>query len=194
MTEHPFTPHPETLAAILNGATQFRVPLDPQPPKDNWRFIHRWVRGVTFQNDYGLLHDAPLPYAVGDVLWLREEWRVHKAWDDATPSLTDVGSEVWSDRDPTTPAMAGRRRSADTMPRWASRLSYRITAVRVERVQDITEDDCHAEGYEIWSTPDGYRCCSSVKGCFYLGWDAIHGDGAWERNDWVAAYTFEVVK
>ena len=70
MTDRPYTPRPETLAALLRGATQIRVPLDLQPswPVDanyqlvdgDWRFTEAGGSGAIA---------IPLPYAKGDLLY-----------------------------------------------------------------------------------------------------------------------------
>lgn len=83
------------------------------------------------------------------------------------------------------------------MPRWASRILLAVTAVRVERVQDITEDDARAEGIAEPAPVHG-KWCDPAKGreghwsyrkLFADLWNTIHGGGAWERNDWVWVYS-----
>ena len=70
------------------------------------------------------------------------------------------------------------------MPRWASRLTLRITDVRVQRVQDITKEDCAAEGL----APDDF-------GGFCDLWGSLHKDEeSWHSNPWVWAITFEVLR
>jgi len=41
------------------------------------------------------------------------------------------------------------------MPRWASRITLAVTATRMERVQEISEEDAEAEGIAAWNEPTG---------------------------------------
>lgn len=90
--------------------------------------------------------------------------------------------------------------------RWASRLTLTVTDVRVERVQDISEEDARAEGIRDWSTlgtSPGFGRLGWDKASAWWGtyreafkalWNIIYGPDAWDRNDWVAAPTFTVHK
>lgn len=79
------------------------------------------------------------------------------------------------------------------MPRWACRLVLPLVSVRVERVQDITEEDAKAEGVEpvlmrgIGSYPEWMR--PTMRGghqkAFELLWKQIYGDALWDANPWV---------
>jgi hypothetical protein len=88
------------------------------------------------------------------------------------------------------------------MPRWASRLTLIVTDVRVERLQDISETDAIAEGVNRENVgahagysgrPDGGIWPNAANAYRDL-WDYINGEGAWDANPWVAAYTFRVIK
>lgn len=95
---------------------------------------------------------ARLPYAVGDLLYVRECWRSEAVYDDDPPRdipfdaccVQYAADGSWSDYDPMN--RAGRLRAAMHMPRWASRLTLKVTDVRVERVKQISEADAKAEG------------------------------------------------
>lgn len=95
------------------------------------------------------------------------------------------------------------------MPRWASRLVLPIDEVRVERLQDITEEDSIAEGIERWCPysicdgrgyipqqntvvePDTCRCSDYTSLELYGQlWESINGPGSWDANPWVWAYTY----
>lgn len=96
---------------------------------------------------------------------------------------------------------------ADQMPH-----RIRITGVRVERLQDISRDDCIKEGVGISATdniigyPLGFRfnyfLSEDKKGCRYMLpreafaalIDKVSGRGTWERNPWVVVYEFELIK
>lgn len=74
-------------------------------------------------------------------------------------------------------------RPAIFMPRHASRLTLEITDVRVELLQDISEENALADGG--WK----YTNCPVHKNpqeSFHLLWDSINGKRhPWESNPWV---------
>jgi hypothetical protein len=92
-----------------------------------------------------------------------------------------------------------RWRPSIHMPRWASRILLEITAVRVERLQDISEVDAKAEGV-IEGVGDFSGCFSvpgtqamsgtTAKECYARLWDQINGVGSWDANPWVWVVEF----
>lgn len=78
------------------------------------------------------------------------------------------------------------------MPRVASRILLEIVAVRVERLQDITEGDAWAEGVdkaEVLSMP----CADGATAAYSALWQRINGAGSWEANPWVWVVEFKRV-
>src|SRR5262249_31374103 len=98
------------------------------------------------------------PYAVGDRLWVRETWKPMPVHAYALPKI--VVPETFTYRKQVYDAggyavyyAADYGRSGRPlwfppihMPRWASRLTLVVTDVKVERLQEISASDCHAEG------------------------------------------------
>lgn len=80
------------------------------------------------------------------------------------------------------------------MHRWASRLTLRITDVRVERLQEISSADCIAEGIDPHHLGDSREEASFNRSEYSELWDRINGDGAWEANPWIWAISFDVLK
>lgn len=89
---------------------------------------------------------------------------------------------------------------ADLMPH-----HIRITNIRVERLQDISEDDCLKEGIwrgdNVWLEGTTYWYHGLVNSSFRTAKEAyaslidrISGKGTWESNPWVFVYDFELVK
>lgn len=90
--------------------------------------------------------------------------------------------------------------SADLMPH-----QIRITNVRVERLQDISDEDCLKEGiywdygdYPYMATKmykyDGKEEFIHPKAAFATLINKVSGKGTWESNPWVFVYEFELVK
>ncbi|MCW5705460.1 MAG: hypothetical protein KIT82_23115, partial [Bradyrhizobium sp.] len=151
-------------------------------------------------------------FAKGDRLFVREHWRTEsRAYDDLAPSEMDADYPViyeadadWSDN-----KTVGRFRQGIHMPRWASRLTLTVTDVRVQRLQEISEADCVAEGppnvdYITISGPANGLSGLMVKEpaqphismtprTWYRElWNAINGAGSWDANPWIVALTFSV--
>ena len=85
---------------------------------------------------------------------------------------------------------------ADLMPH-----HIKITDVKVERLQDISDEDILKEGVyqfdELFyvSKDIGYApevAFPTAREAFWYLIDSISGKGTWERNPWVAAYSFEL--
>lgn len=161
------------------------------------------------------------PYGkVGDRLWMRETWRVlgrnrGEGWEQCIEYRADHSSthefrdaahwnlaKAWADR-----RIEKNQRGWCTpihMPRWASRILLEITSIGCERVQDITEADCFAEGIQI--PVDQHRSpivqisgkifpAQYVPDGFFTKHDAnnrrLGGSGVWtneEYTTWVKAH------
>ena len=78
------------------------------------------------------------------------------------------------------------------MPRWASRINLEVVSVRVERLNDITEEDAIAEGVPLdYVGKNGLTCTCKQYKCRYVHlWIDINGPGSWDANPWVWVVTF----
>ena len=129
-------------------------------------------------------------YEVGDRLWVRETWGVTYGWDNEKPSEIDPRETIYykaggsSGNIGTHLEEVKKWRPSIHMPRWASRITLEVTEVRVERLQEISEEGAIAEGAEL----------GSARGHFSILWDSINAKrGNWEVNPWVWVVGFRRV-
>ena len=85
------------------------------------------------------------------------------------------------------------------MPRWASRLTLRITDVRVERLQDISEADAQAEGAARLVMDDEGKFYERDDGTYRMGfygvWEHLNAKRApWDSNPWVWCLSFFAIR
>lgn len=144
---------------------------------------------------------ARCPYGqVGDVLWVRETWQhtkclninpedenygyVYKASENGMDFANNIEGWTW--------------KPSIFMPREACRIRLEITNIRVERLQDISEEDAISEGVII--EPDGLECWNYIKNKFdgscpeesYQSlWKKINGKNSWDLNPWVWVIKFK---
>jgi hypothetical protein len=142
---------------------------------------------------------------VGDRLWVRETWAPHADVPREAIYRCDRGGDY---QDTVTDGF--RWRPSIHMPRWASRITLEITGIRVERVQDITEEDAKKEGVEsvkygsVWfwkayghnPIPGGGELVATrdAKRSFQTLWTSINGPGSWGLNPWVWVVEFRKVE
>ena len=91
--------------------------------------------------------------------------------------------------------VTGTWRSPLFMPRWASRITLIVTDVRVQRVQEISEDDAIAEGWPGPVTELGFPVAKPLNWYERL-WDSINAKRpgcSWADNPFVAAISFRVI-
>ena len=121
-------------------------------------------------------------YDVGDILWVRETWSPVQVLPKRYLYKADAENGGEGDGLPI------RWRPSIHMPREAARLFLRVKGVRVERLQNISAEDCEAEGH-FETAPVEPR----PRSWFSEVWDARNAKRGygWDSNPWVWVYTFE---
>lgn len=205
------------IAAPGTGKTQTRRLLKPQPPHSITRLIGpatyhpvevdrrgdevpgRPVWGIY---DEGGEYGARIGFKPGQRLWVREAWRVWWEYNDCPPSQIPTGASIQYMADEPLSPWDTRGRASMHMPRWASRITLIVTDVRVQRLQDISEEDAIAEGIEwregcwgTWNADGTMRCGGSgdPREAFRCLWININGPESWQANPWIAAIAFRPI-
>ncbi len=157
------------------------------------------------------------PYGkIGDMIWVKETFRVNGTMAGPRIKYRADDAERWPDCPDDCPdwvADDNHWRPSIFMRRYASRITLEITAVRVERLQDISEHDAIAEGIEpdhlanvavgpsYWDAPGVHTIGQRVRGegpktaieAYRALWESINGPGSWAVNPWVWVIEFRRV-
>lgn len=216
MKERPILFNGAMVRAILDGRkTQTRRIVRPQPVMRKFHpnaiapaFIKpQLTKGfnavgvdVCNNNNFAYLKN-PLARK-GDRLWVKETFCVvnddDERWIDyrATPRYEESHPAGWENAPDDPDAL--KWESSIHMPRWASRINLEVIDVRVERLQDITEEAAMAEGVQRMKLPSGYQAAGNnmlpmYKQSFAYQWDTSNKKRgfAWEVNPyvWVIEFT-----
>ena len=195
---------------------------------DNW--YYQLQCAVDASEEFGL----KCPYGkIGDILWVRETFYAYGHWTKTIHEKTEENgwkSKVeyhfhdltisegknyfYEDCPPASELICkGRlglgyfKRPSIFMPKEACRIRLEITNIRVERLQDISEEDAKAEGvyfygwddyhqtdYKNYSYNDKGMCddwgVQTAKESYQTLWESINGRGSWEKNPWVWVIEF----
>jgi hypothetical protein len=146
-------------------------------------------------------HLRPSPWRnvqPGDRLWVRESFSGPYDYRVISPGMWCPGIPVWywADGNPSDGDWTKNNPSI-FMPRWASRLTLVITETKIERLQDISQDDATAEGWPVnpppvFDDPEVNR--DAARDWFSELWEGLHGVQSWQENPEVVALSFRVIR
>lgn len=131
-----------------------------------------------------------LPYRIGEIV------AVAQSYDQINPQIVHCRIDDLGDWGGDHPGQYNKMFvQADLMPH-----QIRITSVRPERLQDITDEDCLKEGVRFVENSDGYFSngmsdeYTTPISAFAALIDEISGRRIWERNPFVWRIEFKLVK
>lgn len=169
--------------AVLEGTkTMTRRVLKEGTPLGNWEETAKY-----------------LPYKVGEVVAIAQSY--NDIYNELEGQGNDVSNEWWINASD----IIGK--GLDTLVGYKNKMFTRadfmihhvkITDVKVERLQDITEEDALKEGICEFAfsyyLPNGYgKSFNRPREAFAYLIDMVSGKETWESNPWVIAYSFELV-
>jgi len=165
-------------------------------PSDLEIYVGRYPSGaagwfVNWRHDFGPSRALDCPYGkAGDRLWVRETTWVEK----------DTGAFAWYVHQDVFAVDPGkdevRKKPAIHMRRNEARILLEVVSVRVERLQQINEEDAKAEGVtprEYRDDDEGAEWKGSCWAAFIKLWVSIHGQGSYNVNPWVWVVEFKRV-
>ena len=144
---------------------------------------NEWIEVMALDEDEGMINNILPKYKPGEVVAVAQSykevyWREPYVFPDFTAESPGWRNKMFV--------------ASDFMPH-----QIRITNVKVERLQDISDKDCVKEG--IWEAQQVNY--TSIDGIPYSPREAfaalinkVSGKGTWESNPWVFVYEFELVK
>jgi len=127
---------------------------------------------------------------VGDLLWVKETWQPNpeagmtypegKISSDSVCYAADLSKYDYDESRPWKPSIH--------MPKWAARIWLEITDIRVERVQEIKEEDCNCEGCP-WPADSDLK----HRIWFETFWNSLNEKSGfgWKENPWVWVIEFK---
>lgn len=202
----------EMVRAILEGRKTVTRRVVKLPsyiqPQDNGMYT-LYADGTCYENErlVNILQYLKAPYQVNDILYVRETWhkyikRVGKGETCRLQEFYGYRASIANSEDAREPW-----KPSIHMPKEAARLFLRVTDVRVERLQDITNEQILAEGADkkqiddyIGKFPDPQD--EWIRECYIFEWSYLwdktikkdqYHNYSWSANPYVWVIEFEVV-
>jgi len=139
---------------------------------------------------WGSVHRIYPRIQVGDQVWVRETWKPDNTFKGGGIPRRGIkfGDAVrWKEG---SPDQKGPWKPSIFMPRWASRVTLDVTEIGAQRIQDISDKDCQAEGVTRLNAGDlGMEKWSSAFRNLWISIYEKRGFG-WEKNLWVWVVEF----
>ncbi len=199
MAIKPILFNTEMVRAILDGRKTCTRRLPRKQIEEKYLEYDEWVQavavpGCTYLSEKEFYMQYP-PYQPGDILYVRERW-CKGSWGNEKERYYYKADDndfycTWH------PSIH--------MPKEAARIWLKVTDVRVERLQDITDDEAKREGIQYDECPAGFtwkqetdmhNCYTTTIGAMQALWDSTIKKSdrdryGWEANPWVWVIEFE---
>ena len=173
--------------AILEGRkTMTRRVIKPLPTKQ-WA-LEQWAKHRAEKTKVGVsskdLTDADIeiedllegnPIKKGVILWVRETFEGLVTGGNSNFNLYSYKADNTKPVDCWKPSLF--------MPKEAARIFLKVTDVYIDRLQNISEEDCLKEGISGKNPKTNFRNL----------WESLKGEGSWEENPYVWVYEFEII-
>ena len=210
MKFHPTLFSTEMVIAILdNRKKQTRRIIKPQPLKQLF-YVNMGYWSEEPENlKYPYLKSR---YQIGDVLWVRETlYQNGELALEYDADSEEINSEIIPLDFNVKIDKHGNYKCCKIpsiyMPKWACRIFLKITNIKVERLNDISEEDAIAEGCSLYGPFDEYRgalrnnesamkynAFSKASRAFRNIWESINSEESWKSNPWVWVVEFERIE
>lgn len=215
MKQRPILFSGAMVRALLDSSkTQTRRVMKPQPepiPKEcECGSPGFWL---PFNAAQSMVRNEEMAWAcpfggAGNQIWVRETFYAYGRWETRYSEkkkrdewhFVDITIECdrayqYAADNPDVPLPTSRggalpgwyKRPAIFMPRVASRINLSIEAVRVERLQDISEADALGEGVTPEATDEAINA-------YRMLWESLNGPDSWAANPWVWVIEFKRIK
>lgn len=138
-----------------------------------------------------LLLTIKYKYKVGDVLWVRETFIEKDNLYFKYASVAEIWQREW------------KWKPSIFMPKEACQIFLKVKSIRVERLQDISEDDAEKEGirpianhcfFNYLSKDEWFDHPYAAKLSFQSLWISINKEDSWKFNPFVFVYEFEIIE
>lgn len=198
MKERPILFSAPMVQAILAGRKTMTRRVVKFPKDFDGREVYQnGTLGLKYSKADSTLWRIFCPYGeIGDRLWVRETFFINRRKPNTISEIrymADTGGYYCE---------GGKmlqeyyeKKPSIFMPRAASRITLEITNVRVERLQEITDEDIAREGTSDWTLEESQHLTEDgkavIRGHFHILWTTINGKGSWNANPWVWVIEFK---
>lgn len=171
-----------TRRIIKSPTGLFGIGMAKYEPNANFYYHNREV--IALDENECSVKNILCPYGQsGDILWVRESFR-YFGYDSSKMVIYKAGHNTINFE-------ADHKESwkpSIHMPKAAARIFLKITDIRVERLQDMSREDCKKEGVLLGNDNGKFAGWHDV---FRDLWEKINGPDSWVSNPWVWVISFE---
>jgi hypothetical protein len=164
--------------------------------RESFYQVGKWLRAYPEDDEFSMWNSSGIYHYVADgvpTVMGENDWGVPIGTEGQNGFIPYKGDNIW------------RKCPSIHMPLKVCRIFLRITDIRIERLQDITEEDAKAEGIEyiVSDMVNGYRYYGSKPSSiieaitnspiesFRSLWESINGQGSWDANPFIWRVSFE---